>query len=166
MSDITRERGDLEQPPLAEFYRIMGPSSHWFLALWTVVDRLLKAVGISAVGSVQTTDATKTTCVELEIPEGKSSFIIGKLAVAEDDLSNPGYYTLMAYATRTSGGNASVTGRTVGAAVGCCEEPNSSCDADIEATSPASGSVRLTVTGIAATTYDWRGVLTAIPNLD
>lgn len=154
--------GKLDPPPIELVDLFPSGGGGWFTGVWQVLSGLLSAFGHSAVGSVQTTDATEVTLCKLELQEGRGYLVCAEVAVANADLSEAGFYVRYAYATRAAGGNAAVTQESLNADFHA--EPDNDCDVNIEATDPASGNIRIAVTGDAAKTYNWRGVLRAIPN--
>lgn len=98
---------------------------------------------------VQTTDATVTTLASIVLNQLESITLTGNMTAAQSDHTNAigGTYTITA--RRQSGGNVTIVGTAV-TVVNSSSAATFTCDVDV-----GTQTVRVRVTGVAATTYNW-----------
>lgn len=105
-----------------------------------------------AYASVQTTDATVTTLISKTLAEGKAYIIIANIAGKQAD-TNRASYVRRACVYRPTAGSATLQGSVQ-------DELTIESDVNWDCTIDVSGNaVRVRVTGVAATTIDWKGSL-------
>jgi len=152
----------LSQPPAALLDIDPSGAGLWFMALWSELRRIRSSVGLSQSGTVTTTDATKTDVFEMLLNPGRGYHFV--LRVVFYDYSN------------VVGGRITVTGHGIcGSGVGAgsyaivhdstvdtnqTDVPNAETSGiEVVATTQK---IKVTVTGHAATTYEWFADLRAI----
>lgn len=105
-----------------------------------------------AYASVQTTDATVTTLMSKTLAEGKAYIIIANIIGKQAD-TNRASYVRRACVYRPAAGSATLQGSVQ-------DELTVESDASWDCTIDVSGNdVRVRITGVAATTIDWKGSL-------
>lgn len=104
-------------------------------------------------GAIQTTDATVTTLASLTLSEGKAYQVEARVTAREGDITWVNTYIRRALVYRQTAGSASQQGSTIDVYT---EEGNAAWNVTIDTNS---NDVRLRITGEAATTIEWRGVM-------
>lgn len=123
------------------------PSSSTQLVTKTYVDTTFSPVDLTA--TVTTSDATLTTIVSIPVAELACKTITGSIAAAKSDYTNACGGTFTVTARRATGGNV-----TLASAPSVIVASTSSAlfNATVDTGTQA---ILITVTGIAATTYNW-----------
>lgn len=102
--------------------------------------------------SVQTTDATVTTLISKTLAEGKAYIIVAKVVGKQAD-TNRASYVRRVCVYRPAAGSATLQGSVQ-------DELTIESDANWDCTVDVSGNdARVRITGVAATTIDWKGSL-------
>lgn len=104
---------------------------------------------VSQVAGVQTTNATQTVLASVVVNASETITLTGTITGAQSDHSNAigGNYTIVA--TRTAAGNVTLTGSVI-TNVESSSTATFTCGVDT-----VTQTVRILVTGVAATTYNW-----------
>lgn len=136
--NVIERQGGGTSPLIENFIPNQGAGGDW-----------TGAEALSGQNAVQTTDATVTTLAAIPIAQAQTITLSGTLTAAQSDHSNAlgGNFTITA--RRASAGNVTLIGAAV-VNVNTSSAATFTCDVDT-----GTQTIRVRVTGVAATTYNW-----------
>lgn len=107
------------------------------------------AEALSGQNAIQTTDATVTTLTAVPVAQAQTVTLMGTITAAQSDHSNAvgGNFTITA--RRITAGNVTIVGAAV-TNVNSSSAATFTCDVDT-----GTQTIRVRITGVAATTYNW-----------
>lgn len=131
-------------------------SSKTYKMALSLTKKMIDDLTISATDTVQTTDATQTTLDTVTLTDENTYHVEALVTAVQSDGTDRASYHIACTAYRTAAGSATLQGSVT---VIHGNESNASLDC----TFTVSGNdLRLSVTGIAAETWEWDGRLTRI----
>jgi hypothetical protein len=110
----------------------------------------LEAISAGTTATVQTTDDTQTTLATISVSASSCVTVKGSLSAAQSDFSNGVGGDYIITARRTGAGSATIVGVATNN-VQSSSAATFTCDVDA-----GTNSIRVRVTGVAATTYNWK----------